>query len=57
MECSTKKRPLNFRNVHGVVVMNRYVAEKTIGPIRNRCKSKSRDQFLQAAGLSKKGEG
>ena len=39
MKSSAKKHTLNFRNVHGVVVMNRYFAEKTIGPIKNRFKN------------------
>jgi hypothetical protein len=44
MKSSVKKHTLNFRNVHGVVVMSGYVADKIIGPIKNRCKNPSRAQ-------------
>jgi hypothetical protein len=44
MKSSGKKHPLNFRNVHGVVIMKKYVAEKTFGPIKNRCRNPIRIQ-------------
>jgi hypothetical protein len=44
MKRSAKKNPLNFRNVHGVVIMNKYVAEKTFGPVKNRFRNPIRVQ-------------